>query len=207
VARVIVAEALKTVGLEEHAGKHVYQLSSGMRQRAVLGRGLLVSTPLLLLDEPTVGLDPVTARDIRQVVRQELNGRRGQTVVITSHVAAELEHLCDRAGILLGGKLIALGTVAELCRLVADRTVVELRVSGLGPEAVDAVQTIAGVIQVSTTLHASAAGRLRLHLAAEQPLERVLEVLRAQGTAVRWVGTAPAGLEDAFLAHTGATEA
>jgi energy-coupling factor transporter ATP-binding protein EcfA2 len=131
--------------------KHVYQLSSGMRQRAVLARGLLVATPLLFLDEPTVGLDPVTARDIRRVV--------------------------------------------------------ELRVSGLGPETLDAVQNIAGVIQVSSTLHGAGAGRLRLHLAAEQPLERVLEVLRAQGTAVRWVGTAPAGLEDAFLAYTGATEA
>ena len=132
-ARAIVADALTSVGLQEHATKHVYQLSSGMRQRAVLARGLLVPTPLLFLDEPTVGLDPVTARDIRQVVRQELNGRRGQTVVITSHVAAELEHLCDRVGVLLGGQLIALGTVAELCRLVADRTVVELRVSGLEP--------------------------------------------------------------------------
>ena len=58
------------------------------------------------------------------------------------------------------------------------------------------------MIQVSTTLHASAAGRLRLHLAAEQPLERVLELLRTHGTAVRWVGTAPASLEDAFFALT-----
>jgi ABC-2 type transport system ATP-binding protein len=202
-ARAIVADALGTVGLAKHAHKHVYQLSSGMRQRAVLARGLLVPTPLLFLDEPTVGLDPVTARDIRQVVKQELNGRRGQTVVITSHFAAELDRLCDRVGILLGGRLIALGTVAELCRVVADRTVVELRVSGLGLEALDVVRHVAGVLQISSTLHAAGAGRVRLHLAAEQPLDRVLDVLRAHGTSVRWIGSAPASLEDAFLAYTG----
>ncbi len=203
-AGAVVAEALASVDLEVHARKHVYQLSSGMRQRVVLARALLVATPLVFLDEPTVGLDPVTARDIRQVVKHELNARRGQTVVITSHVAAELDRLCDRVGILLGGQLIVMGTVAELCRVVADRTVVELRVSGLTPESLDAVRGVAGVLQVSSTLHAADAGRLRLHLASEQPLDRVLDVLRARGTAVRWVGSAPAGLEDAYLAYTGA---
>jgi hypothetical protein len=108
-------------------------------------------------------------------------------------------------GILLGGHLIALGTVAELCRVVADRTVVDLRVAGLGPEVVAALRVTPGVVQVSSTLHDAGAGtaRLRVHLASDQPLATLLDRLRAQGTVVRWVGTAPAGLEDAFLAYTG----
>jgi ABC-2 type transport system ATP-binding protein len=100
-ARAAVAEAIAAVGLAPHSKKHVYQLSSGMRQRTVLARGLLVQTTLLLLDEPTVGLDPVTARDLREVVKHELNGLRRQTVLITSHVAAELDRLCHRVGIML----------------------------------------------------------------------------------------------------------
>lgn len=205
-ARGRVAEALASVGLAEQARKHVYQLSSGMRQRAVLARGLLVRTPLLFLDEPTVGLDPVTARDLRRLVKDDLNGRHGQTVVITSHFAPELERLCDRVGILFGGRLLALGTVAELCHVVADRTVVDLRVAGLTPEAVAALRSLEGVRQVASTLHDAGAGtgRLRVHLAADRPVGALLDALRARGTIVRWVGTARAGLEDAFLAHTGA---
>jgi len=206
-ARARVTDALDAVGLAAHAGTHVYQLSSGMRQRAVLARGLLVRTPLLVLDEPTVGLDPVTARDLRRVVKDDLNGRYGQTVLITSHFAPELERLCDRVGILVGGALIALGTVAELCRVVADRTVVDLRVTGLTPETVEALRAAAGVVQVSSTLHDAGAGtaRLRVHLATDQPLGTLLDLLRTRGTVVRWVGTAPAGLEDAYLAYTGDT--
>ena len=206
-ARARVTDALDAVGLAAHAGTHVYQLSSGMRQRAVLARGLLVRTPLLVLDEPTVGLDPVTARDLRRVVKDDLNGRYGQTVLITSHFAPELERLCDRVGILVGGALIALGTVAELCRVVADCTVVDLRVTGLTPEAVEALRAAAGVVQVSSTLHDAGAGtaRLRVHLATDQPLGTLLDLLRTRGTVVRWVGTAPAGLEDAYLAYTGDT--
>jgi ABC-2 type transport system ATP-binding protein len=202
-ARQRVVEALAAVGLAPHARKHVYQLSSGMRQRAVLARGLLVRTPLLFLDEPTVGLDPVTARDLRRLVKDDLNGKHGQTVVITSHFAPELERLCDRVGILVGGRLIALGTVAELCQIVADRTVVELRVAGLTEETVAALRASRGILEVASTLHDAGAGRLRIHLAPERPIGALLDELRARGTVVRWVGTARAGLEDAFLAHTG----
>jgi ABC-2 type transport system ATP-binding protein len=198
-----VAEALASVGLEADAKKHVYQLSSGMRQRTVLARGLLVCTPLLLLDEPTVGLDPVTARDLRQVVKHELNGRRGQTVLITSHDALELERLCDRVGVLLAGKLIALGTPAELKRIVSDRTVVQLQVTGLEPQTESRLRSTPGVLQLATTLHAAGAGRVRLHLAAGLALEHVLAVLRGGGTAVKRVATAAPTLEDAYLAYTG----
>ena len=124
-------------------------------------------------------------------------------MIITSHVASELERLSDRVGILIGGKLVALGTVAELCQIVGHRTVVELRVSRLQPEAVDSVRRVAGVVQLASMLHAAGTGRLHLHLTAEQTLENVLSVLRAEGTSVHWVGTAPAGLEEAFFAYTG----
>jgi ABC-2 type transport system ATP-binding protein len=206
-ARQRVDDALAAVGLTEQARRHVYQLSSGMRQRAVIARGLLVRTPLLFLDEPTVGLDPVTARALRRLVKDDLNGLHGQTIVITSHFAGELELLCDRVGILFDGRLIALGTIEELCRVVADRTVVELRVSGLLPEVETALHAQPGVIQVSTTLHDAGAGtgRLRVHLAHDLPVSMVLRTLSDHAVTVRWVGTIAPGLEDAFLALTGAS--
>jgi ABC-2 type transport system ATP-binding protein len=206
-ARQRVREALEAINLSSHAGKHVYQLSSGMRQRTVIARGLLIRTPLLFLDEPTVGLDPVTARDLRRLVKADLNGEFGQTIVITSHFAGELELLCDRVGILYGGRLIALGTIEELRRVVADRTIVELRASGLLPETTAFLRQQPGVIEVSQTLHDAGAGtgRLRIHLARELPAGSVLGALAEHGVTVRWVGTSEPGLEDAFLARTGAS--
>ncbi|MGH9175494.1 MAG: ABC transporter ATP-binding protein [Vicinamibacterales bacterium] len=202
-----VADALAAVGLTEHASKHVYQLSSGMRQRAVIARGLLARTPLLFLDEPTVGLDPVTARDLRRLVKEELNGLHGQTIVITSHFARELELLCDRVGILFEGRLIALGTVAELGQILAGQTVVDLRAAGLFPDAVAAIRELPGVLHVAATIHDAGAGsgRLRLHLTPERTVGDFLSLLGERGVSVRWIGTAEPDLEDAFLAYTGAS--
>ena len=120
-ARERVREALAAVGLAAQATSHVYQLSSGMRQRAVVARGLLVHTPLLFLDEPTVGLDPVTARDLRALVSDKLNGRLGQTIVITSHCAPELEALCDRVGVLAHGRLLGSGAPSARWSCTASR--------------------------------------------------------------------------------------
>src|SRR5207244_6323193 len=108
-----VERALADVGLTEQAGRGVHQLSHGMRQRLVLARGLLVHTPLAYLDEPTVGLDPVTAADIRRLIKGTLNGERGQTVLLTGHYIPELDELCDRLSVLHRRQILALGTPAE----------------------------------------------------------------------------------------------
>lgn len=200
-----IRSALDAVGLAEHGAKHVYQLSSGMRQRAVIARGLLAQTPLLFLDEPTVGLDPVTARDLRLLIKDGLSGVQRQTIVITSHFAPELEQLCDRVGILLGGRLIAIGTVAELKRIVSGRVVLDLRVTNLRPTTEDALRAEEGVAQSSTIYYDAGEGRarLRVHLQPGCSVSSVVDLLAEHGALVQWMGTSEPTLEDAFLAYTG----
>ena len=124
-ARQRTAEALRDVDLWENRNKYPSQLSNGMRQRTILARALLFRTPLLLLDEPTIGLDPVTVQTVLQLIRGPLRDR-GQTILLTDHQAAEMEAVADRLAVLEGGTIAMLGTPAELLARLSDLTVIEL---------------------------------------------------------------------------------
>lgn len=114
---------LDYVELSDRRNDRVQTLSGGMKRRLQIARALLHEPSILLLDEPTVGLDPQTRRRIWEIIR-DLN-RQGMTVLLTTHYMEEVESLCDRIGILDGGQLIALGTLAELRRQHGEGLVVK----------------------------------------------------------------------------------
>jgi ABC-2 type transport system ATP-binding protein len=107
---------LAAVELSDTGLKLVAEFSSGMRQRLLLARALLARPRVLLLDEPTRSLDPVSARRFRTFLREEIVGRHGCTVLLATHNAEEALELCDRVGVLHQGRLLAVGTAADLAR-------------------------------------------------------------------------------------------
>jgi ABC-2 type transport system ATP-binding protein len=107
-----VGEVLAAFGLADRAGDRVKTLSGGLARRADLARGLLHRPPLLLLDEPTTGLDPTARRDLWDALAR-LRREEGTTVVVATHLMEEAEG-CDRVGILSAGRLVALGAPANL---------------------------------------------------------------------------------------------
>jgi ABC-2 type transport system ATP-binding protein len=107
-------ELLELVGLLEARGRAVEAMSKGMQQRLGIAQALVGSPRLLLLDEPTSALDPVGRRTVRTLL-EELK-RRGVSVLLNSHLLSEIELVCDRVVILLGGKVVAAGAPAELAR-------------------------------------------------------------------------------------------
>ena len=111
---------LQTVGLEHAGSRMVGTYSSGMKQRLLIARALLSRPAVLLLDEPTRSLDPVSARDFRKFLREEIVGRQGCTVLLATHDADEAFELCDRLAVLDRGVVLATGTVAELAGLVGE---------------------------------------------------------------------------------------
>jgi ABC-2 type transport system ATP-binding protein len=115
-----VAETLEVVGLTDTGRKMVGQFSSGMMQRLLIARALLPEPRVLLLDEPTRSLDPVSAREFRNFLRHELATRRNCAVVIATHNADEALDLCTRVGVLNAGRLLAVGSANELSQRVAD---------------------------------------------------------------------------------------
>lgn len=146
-ARERTEQALRDVGLWEDRKKYPSQLSNGMRQRSIVARALLFRTPLVLLDEPTVGLDPLTTRAMLDLIRGPLR-QRGQTIVLTDHQSAEMETVADRIAILRDGLIWQQGTPGEIVAQLAGLTVIEVhteemdRPAGPPPEIVVAVQPI-----------------------------------------------------------------
>ncbi|HEX6533357.1 MAG TPA: ABC transporter ATP-binding protein [Gemmatimonadaceae bacterium] len=114
-----VDEVLECTELADTGNKMVGQFSSGMKQRLLLARALLSRPRVLLLDEPTRSLDPISARRFRAFLREEIGGRQGCTVLIATHNAEEALELCDRVAVLDRGRLRASGTPEELSRRIA----------------------------------------------------------------------------------------
>lgn len=121
-------EALERVGLRERAAERVGGYSLGMKQRLGIARALLGRPKLLVLDEPTNGLDPRGMREVRELLK-ELVRRDGLTVFVSSHLLAEVEAMCNRVGILDRGELKAEGTVAELVKRLGGTVQIELGVA------------------------------------------------------------------------------
>jgi ABC-2 type transport system ATP-binding protein len=111
---------LDTIGLAEAAHRMVGTYSSGMKQRLLIARALLSRPAVLLLDEPTRSLDPVSARDFRRFLREEIAGRQGCTVMLATHDADEALELCDRLAVLHRGRLVAQGTARELAGIAGE---------------------------------------------------------------------------------------
>jgi ABC-2 type transport system ATP-binding protein len=110
-------EILERLGFEDTKfSAPLEEMSRGMQQKISIARALVINPPLLLLDEPTTGLDPKSRRDV-QAFLEELRAKEGTTILLTTHDMAEAERLCERIGFLARGKLVAEGTVDELIRL------------------------------------------------------------------------------------------
>jgi len=142
-----IEELLELVGLKGREHERAEGYSRGMKQRLHVARGLLHDPEVLFLDEPTIGLDPVGARDVRAMIASLTDA--GKTVLLTTHYMFEADALCDRIAVITQGAIVAEGTPEQLKRGVAEGTVVEVEVYGAGDEAVARVRGLGGVTAVA----------------------------------------------------------
>ena len=141
--RARIDELLELVGLKGREQERVEGFSRGMRQRLHIARGLLHDPPVVFLDEPTIGLDPVGARELRATIASLTAS--GKTVLLTTHYMFEADALCDRIAVIADGKIVAQGTPRELKAGVADGSVVEVELFGVEEESVERVRGLEGV--------------------------------------------------------------
>lgn len=134
VTRRRIPELLEIVGLEGRGNDRVETFSSGMQQRLHLARALLHDPELIFLDEPTVGIDPVGARELRATVKQLIG--HGKTILLTTHYMAEADELCDRIAIIKQGHIIAMDTPASLKKKISSDSIIEVKVEAANLPAV-----------------------------------------------------------------------
>jgi ABC-2 type transport system ATP-binding protein len=142
-----IAELLELVGLTGREKERVEGYSRGMRQRLHIARGLLHDPDVLFLDEPSIGIDPVGARELRATISSLIDV--GKTVLLTTHYMFEADELCDRIAVIREGRLVAEGTPAELKDRVSAGRVLEIETNGVEPFVVDVVRKVPGVRSVA----------------------------------------------------------
>ncbi|MFF0309638.1 ABC transporter ATP-binding protein [Streptosporangium sp. NPDC004379] len=186
-----IGNALERVGLTAAAGKRYRAYSLGMRQRLAIAAALLGPRELLVLDEPTNGLDPQGTREVRALVREI--AAEGTTVFVSSHLLAEVEQMCSHVAVMRTGRLVAQGTIADLLA----RETVRIRVET--PDVARAVEVLAAA---GLTGIRPGDGEADAELGAGEP-DRVCAALVAAGVAVRGLGVRRPSLEDVFVGLTG----
>jgi ABC-2 type transport system ATP-binding protein len=191
-----VAEALEIVGLASRKDDRVSTYSGGMRRRLNLGCALVSDPRLVLLDEPTVAVDPQSRAHIFDAVRALR--ARGTTILYTTHYLEEAEELCDRIAIMDDGKVVACGTLPELLALSNASEVIDLRLLH-APETIAPLESVDGVRKVETV-----GNEVRIFTArAQHVLPRVYRAIASLGQSIVRTRVTPVTLDDVFLELTG----
>ena len=195
-------EVLELCDLKRVRHKIIGQLSKGYRQRVGIAEAILAEPPVIIMDEPTIGLDPHQIL----IVRDLIAGLRGRmTVIISSHILPEIEMTCDRVLIINRGRVVAQGTPAALRREVLGRTAYGLTVAGNIAGLPALLQAVDPSFKITTAGEPDATGFVQLALATERDDEfgePLLQALIAQNYRVRALSRAHPTLEDVFLAAT-----
>ena len=195
-----VLKAARRTGLEENLPRLIRSLSKGYRQRVGIAQALLGSPKLIILDEPTVGLDPAQVIEIRKLI-QELG--KSHTVILSSHILSEVQAVCSQVLILAKGRLVAVGTPEQLAEKLNPGSRLHATVLGEGKTVLTTVGAIPGIQKVE--LESEADGQVSFMAESVDAADRRAEVSRAlsqAGCTVLALAAESKTLEEVFLALT-----
>jgi ABC-2 type transport system ATP-binding protein len=195
-------EVLEICDLKRVRHKIIGQLSKGYRQRVGIAEAILAEPPVIIMDEPTIGLDPHQILIVRDLIAS-LRGR--MTVIISSHILPEIEVTCDRVLIINQGRVVAQGTPADLRREIFGHSTYHLEIAGEVDSLPATLAALDPTIRVTTHGDADASGFRRVTVTTnreDEMGETILRTLLGRGARVRALSRAHPTLEDVFLAST-----
>jgi ABC-2 type transport system ATP-binding protein len=203
VAKKRTAELLERLELTARANDLVEKYSTGMKQRVAIGKALIANPPILLLDEPTLGLDPQAARNLRELIA-DLK-KAGHTILLTTHYMEEADQLSDRIGIIDQGKIIALDTPQALKERIQQKDIIRLEVSGWHEDMAVKIQTVPGIEKlVARQMGEESLYEISLHAENSRAvLPGVIDKINYNGTRLVNMNILRPSLEDVFISLTG----
>jgi len=191
---------LELLGLKEVANERLERYSSGMKQKVSLARAMLHDPRLLLLDEPTLGLDPQFGRFIRQFIKEELNQKQGKTILLTTHYMDEADELCERIAFINRGKIVDIKSPEDFKRDIPHKEVLSVRCQG--EVDISRLKSLPGVERLSADSQDGVTTVKILAPRAEGILSDVIELVRT-GAKILTIDVQEPTLEDVFIYMTG----
>jgi len=203
-----IEELLEIMQLSDRADERLEDYSTGMRQKIAIVRALLHDPPVLLLDEPTLGLDPTFSRQIRNQIK-ELAEKQGKTVLLTTHYMEEADQLCDRIAVINNGKVIAVDTSDNLKALVKETELVEIACYNPPSDIRAHIKLHCPDVEIIELIHGNEAkgtpSRIKLIGGkAEEHIGTVMDMLRKKNVRICSLNIGMPTLEDVFIKLTGA---
>lgn len=189
---------LERVGLTDAIDRKAGGYSKGMAQRLLLGMTLVGSPQVLILDEPSTGLDPNGAREMREIVREEAD--RGATIFFSSHILGQVEAVCNRVGILRDGTLVAEDTIEGLREATTTETTLTVKVDRVSDAALTEIRALSDVSD------ATADNNILTITCEDTAKTQVLNILEEADSSVQDFMTEDTSLEEVFMAYTEGTE-
>ena len=175
------------------------KFSRGLQQKVSIARGFITNPKIILLDEPTTGLDPKSKIDVQKFLKK-LHAKNDLTIVITSHDMNEIEKLCDRIAIMDNGKIIAMGTKDELTKIIMDKEVYELDSSNNQK----AKKIVSNIVDASEIIVENK--KIRFHTQnITNVAEKIIKELKKNKVQFKNLNKVVPSLEDVFLELTGKT--
>ncbi len=191
---------LEMVGLKERQKGLIKTFSGGMKRRVNIAAALLHEPEILILDEPTVGIDPQSRNHILETVKR-LNEEQGTTVLYTSHYMEEVEQLCDRVYIVDHGKLVASGTINELLSILSSEDTIQIQLSQTTDSLIEKVSAIDHVLRVDETKE----GIRVISKKGSNLLSQIVQIAESEDLQIVHFEVEVPSLEDVFLHLTGKT--
>jgi ABC-2 type transport system ATP-binding protein len=203
IAKKRVEELIERMEIKDRANELVEKYSTGMRQRIAIAKALLARPPILLLDEPTLGLDPQAARNLRELIAQLKE--EGHTILLTTHYMEEADLLSDRIGIIDTGKVIALDTPANLKARIDQQEIIKLEVTGWQEYVGDKLRSISEISNLVAHQQGEAdLWEVNLQSSNSRAvLPKIVESISHNGTRLVNMNVVKPSLEDVFIHLTG----
>jgi ABC-2 type transport system ATP-binding protein len=196
-------EIIKRLDLTEKADELVEKFSTGMKQKVALGKALIPNAPVVLLDEPTLGLDPQSALNLREIILDIK--KEGRTVLLTTHYMEEADFLCDRIAIIDGGKIIALDTPENLKRSINEVKSVKIELNKVDEKLINDIKAMENIKTVISDYNSERRNyNLTIHHTnGNTIIQKLLDCISKNKSQILNINVLEPSLEDVFIHLTG----